>query len=64
MPRLIDTETWDCPNHAHCGARAHIKTYDCGCIRVEWESRGTYDPSRCAHNPKERYGPKYPHCDE
>jgi hypothetical protein len=64
MPRLIDTERWDCPNHAHCGARAYIKTYDCGCVKVEWQNRGTYDPSRCAPNPEGRRGPRYPHCDE
>ena len=49
MPSLVDTETWDCPNHAHCGAWAYIKTYDCGCVRVEWQDRGSYDPDRCAH---------------
>jgi hypothetical protein len=64
MPSLEDTETWDCPNHAHCGAWAYIKTYDCGCVRVDWQDRGTYDPDRCAHNPEERFGPNYPNCDD
>jgi hypothetical protein len=63
MPNLIDTATWECPNHAHCGAWAKIKTYDCGCVRVYWEDRGRYDPNRCAHNPEARYGPNYPHCE-
>jgi hypothetical protein len=44
------------------GAWAYIETYDCGCVRVVWQSRGRYDPSRCAHNPKERNGPNYPRC--
>ena len=44
MPNLVDTDTWECPNHHHCGAWAYIKTYDCGCVRVEWQDRGTYDP--------------------
>jgi hypothetical protein len=62
MSNLVRTEKWQCPNHAHCGARASIKTYDCGCVRVEWQDRGTYDPQRCAPNPKPVYGPRYPKC--
>lgn len=63
MPTLIHKERWDCPNHAHCGAWATIKTYDCGCVRVYWGDRGTYDPNRCAPNPENEYGARYPGCD-
>ncbi len=62
MPYVVSTETWECPNHHHCGAWAVIRTYNCGCTRVEWRDRGRYDPSRCAHNPKPSYGPDYPGC--
>lgn len=63
MPRLSRTETWKCPNHSRCGAWAYIKTYECGCVRVEWQDRGKYDPARCAPNPQNRYGPNYPNCE-
>ncbi len=63
MPSLIHTEKWYCPNHHHCGAVALIKTYACGCRRVEWIDRGRYDPDRCAPNPKDEYGPNHPNCD-
>lgn len=62
MPTLIDKDTWQCPNHSRCGAWAYIKTYDCGCVRVEWQDRGTYDPNRCARNPQDEYGPRHPNC--
>lgn len=62
MGNVIDRKTWDCPNHAHCGAWAYIETYGCGCVRVMWQDRGRYDPSRCAHNPPSRNGPNYPRC--
>jgi hypothetical protein len=63
MKRLLSSETWQCPNHAHCGAHARVNTYACGCVRVDWQYRGTYDPKRCAHNPREEWGPRYPDCD-
>lgn len=61
-PYEVDRDTWECPNHHHCGAWAYLITYNCGCVRVKWQDRGHYDPKRCAHNPEEEYGPCYPKC--
>ena len=61
-PRDVSRIPWKCPNHHHCGAWAYLVTLGCGCVRVKWQSRGHYDPARCAHNPKDTYGPDYPRC--
>jgi uncharacterized protein YukJ len=62
MATVVRVETWTCPNHSRCGAWAYLKYYDCGCMRVEWQDRGTYDPKRCAPNPRDINGPNYPRC--
>lgn len=62
MPKVIETDKWECPNHHRCGAVAYIDRYACGCVRVRWQQRGRYDHQRCAPNPRDVNSPNYPRC--